>query len=279
MAAGGDINARFQALCEKKHADQVRRKGRRACKCRLLTFCELHGGACHAGLLAIGYLVPERFLVRFRAPWRCVRPALTFLRVCMACLHNRTRGAQQESENIWKFWSKFVELDDKKKDGNCLDEFEAHRFLESLNEAMSVVEMRKKLREIDVNSDGQTSMIEYLIFRYNFTVEQAVNAPQGENQAEVARAQAMFDQVNAALDQQREAVAQLAAAEAELAAAEAELQAAVDALKAEEDAYHGRIAACEKIANDESIGVVKRNKAANELAQLKGEDQIGRAHV
>ena len=167
------------------------------------------------------------------------------------------------------------ELDGKKgKEGHALDEFESHRFLESLEETMTVMEMRKVLREIDVNADGKTSLLEYLIHRYKVTVADCCSAPQGENQAEVARAQALFDEVNDALDSQRAAVAELQAAEAQLAAAEAELQSAIDSLHAEEEAYHGRIASCEKIVADETIGVVKRNKAANELAQLKAEDPL-----
>jgi hypothetical protein len=63
-----------------------------------------------------------------------------------------TEGAQQESENIWKFAQKFIELDDKKKAEGCeLDEFQAHKFLESLGETLTVVALRERLRKIDLD--------------------------------------------------------------------------------------------------------------------------------
>ena len=219
---------------------------------------------------------------------------------------------------------KFIELDQAKGgEGNELDEFQAHKFLESLEETMTVLEMRQVLREVDQDANGQTALLEYLLFRYKFTVEECVNSPQGGNQEEVDAAQAKFDDLQAKLATQMELVATLDAASEELAvavrdldeaiketeaavaelteavaatqaavaeleaaaaelqtaedtlhAAETELEEAIAALDAESEAYHGAIATAEAKANDDSLGVVTRNRAAAELSQLKAEDPL-----
>jgi len=76
-------------------------------------------------------------------------------------------GLKGEAEAVWKFTQKFIELDaKKKKEGHDLDEFEAHKFLESLGETMTVVALRERLRTIDLDSNNRMSLVEYLIFRY-----------------------------------------------------------------------------------------------------------------
>ncbi|KNC51706.1 uncharacterized protein AMSG_07772 [Thecamonas trahens ATCC 50062] len=227
------------------------------------------------------------------------------------------KGMKEEAENVWKFAQKFIELDaSNSKDGNEIDEFLSHKFLETLDETMTVLEMRKKLREIDQDANGHMALLEYLVYRYGFGVDETVNAPQGGNQEEIDQAQAKFDELSealtaqvqavaeldaavaeldaavaelktvvaelqeavaatqAAVEELNAAVAELEAAEAKLQAAEDELQAAIDDLHAQEEAYHGAIATAEAKANDDTLGVVKRNRAAAELAQLKAEDPM-----
>ncbi len=95
--------------------------------------------------------------------------------------------AEAEAENIWKFTNKFIELDTrKKKEGNELDEFEAHKFLESLGETLTVVALREKLRKIDLDANGKMALLEYLCFKYNKTVPEVIRAPQGDNTKEVS---------------------------------------------------------------------------------------------
>lgn len=94
--------------------------------------------------------------------------------------------AEKEAENIWKCTNKFIELDTrKKKEGNELDEFEAHKFLESLGETLTVVALREKLRKIDLDANGKMALLEYLMFKYNKGIREVIDAPQGENQEEV----------------------------------------------------------------------------------------------
>jgi hypothetical protein len=72
-------------------------------------------------------------------------------------------------------------LDKKGKDGNELDELQAHRFLESFGETLSVAEMRNALREIDLDFNKKVALIEYLVFKYkkDVNVNKLVNATQG----------------------------------------------------------------------------------------------------
>merc|ERR1711991_285923 len=184
------------------------------------------------------------------------------------------RGMEDEKEVIFKVYEMFSELDDAAEQGCELDEHKAHRFLELLDNTMTVVAMRKKLREIDQDANGQMALLEYLVFRYGFSVEDTANAPQGDNSEELAKAKALFDEVMKSLNAQRQVLAELEEAKAALQAAEDELQAAIDELNAQEEAYHGAIAAAEEKSTNPDLGVVKRNRAAAELAQLKAEDPL-----
>jgi hypothetical protein len=52
-----------------------------------------------------------------------------------------TAGAAEEAEAVWKVTHKFIEIDPKGKDGNELDELMAHKFLESLGETLTVIQV------------------------------------------------------------------------------------------------------------------------------------------
>jgi hypothetical protein len=67
-------------------------------------------------------------------------------------------GAEPESENVWNYAQKFIELDSRKKEGNELDEFWSHKFLESLGETLTVIQLREKLRKIDQDVNGTLSL-------------------------------------------------------------------------------------------------------------------------
>jgi len=175
----------------------------------------------------------------------------------------------KEAENIWGFAHMFIKLDAKNgKAGNEIDELMAHRFLEQLGETLTVVEMRERLRKIDIDNNKRVALSEYLLSRYNKPVEVLIVAPQGSgNQKELEAAEAQLAVVATALEKQL-------AAEESVRKAEASLQAAVDDLKAQEDAYRHQCEALEAKANDSKLGAVQKNKAANELAQLKAKDPM-----
>jgi len=162
----------------------------------------------------------------------------------------------------------------QEEEGNELDEFWAHKFLESFGETLTILELREKLKKIDLDVNGKMGLLEYLCFKYNKTVKQCVEAPQGGNEELLAAAQAKLNDVQTALIAQQAALEEQRVQEEKVKKAEAELRDAVAELKAQEDAYHAKIQALEQKANDASGTVVSRNKAANELAQVKGEDPL-----
>jgi len=208
---------------------------------------------------------------------------------CKYMLNGFWGTLEKDAELVWTWCQSFSELDQEKHaDGNELDEFWSHKFLETLGETMTVIEMREKFRKIDADFNKHMSMVEYIMFRYGFSIPSVLTAPQGDNTAGIKRAQAMvetaqkaLDEMNAKLDAAKDAAerakeaadAAKKAAKA-LAEAEAEAKAALAELQAQEKAFEDKKASLEKIKNDMSIGVVKRNKAANELDQLLSEDPL-----
>jgi len=103
------------------------------------------------------------------------------------------------AEQVWKFTHKFIELDKKKTDGCSLDEFEAHKFLESLGETLTVIAMRERLRKIDLDSDQKMALMEYFVFKFGFKVKTLLDRPQGTNE-ELIAAQNALEAVQAEID-------------------------------------------------------------------------------
>jgi len=213
-----------------------------------------------------------------------------------------TYGIEQEAENIWKFAQKCIELDtEKKKNGNELDEFKAHKFLEEIGETKTVVELRETLRKIDIDMNKRMALVEYLIFKFNKKLEDLISLPQGDPK-QIEEAQAKLQAVNDALqdlqvqldaqqrdlEAQREAEAaakqsEAAAKQAEVAAkqaeavvkqAEAELKAAVEDLYKQEQDYQNLVKSLEAKARDENEKLVARRTAEAKLAQVKQEDPL-----
>jgi len=175
---------------------------------------------------------------------------------------------EKDAENVWNWCQTLGELhQDKHADGCDLDEFWSHKFLETLGETMTVIEMREKFRKIDADFNKRMSLLEYLMFRYNIEPHAMVTAPQGGDAEQIAKAQAMVESAQKAVDAMNAA---LAAAQA----AENENKAALDELRAQEKAFEDKKAALEKTKNDTSIGIVKRNSAANQLDQMLSEDPL-----
>jgi len=143
---------------------------------------------------------------------------------------------EKEGECLWNYVHKCSELDlEKHEEGNALDEMMAHKFLEEFKETLTVRELRAKLRSTGAIGETERPKIvpltHYLIFKYNVDWHILVNASQGDNQEELAKAQKMLDEVNAAL-----AKAEEAAKNARIA--QNELNAALAALHKEEEAYN-----------------------------------------
>jgi len=241
--------------------------------------------------------------------------------------------ASKEAEKLWNYAHKIAQLDlQKGAEGNEVDEVVAHRFLEHFQETQTVREMRDNLRETGA-VQGNIKMFpleHHLIFRYKADWHKLVNAPQGDNSKEIAKAQKMLDEVQVAFREaeskaqaakvalkeaeateaeakrsaqaarsaedeakaseanakKREAEAKAAAAEAkakeedavakeaEAKTAQEELERALQDLKEQEETYRKKTEELQARSEDESTGVVQRNKAKNELSQHLAKDPL-----
>ena len=202
---------------------------------------------------------------------------------------------QNDAEQIWGYAQKFIELDTKdKKEGIDLDEFASHKFLESLGETMTVIQMRQALREIDLDNNNRMSFLEYLTYKYKKNVKDVVNAPQGgQNQEKINEAQELISQAQNALEEvqrkleaQKEAVrkqqeaeglakkalGEQKAAEEEVRKAEEEQRKTLEELQRQEKEYKDK---CDDLERKTKEGtIVQKNKAVQELAALKNEDPL-----
>jgi len=180
-------------------------------------------------------------------------------------------SGEKEAENIWKFATRFIALDEKQKKNGCeLEEFLAHKFLESLGETLTIVELRAKLRKIDLDANGKMALLEYLCFRYHKSVADAANAPQGgspEDQKQIDAAAALLDELNTAL-------ADLQTKLASLKKAEEDLKSAVDALHKQQEAHDSELKRLKDKSENTDFSTVIRARAANEFHQLKGKDPL-----
>jgi len=207
---------------------------------------------------------------------------------------------EEVNKKIWKQgWT----------EGNSLDELFSHKYLEKIGRVLTVIAFRNEFRKIDVNFDKRMAMIEYLLFAHNHSVPDLMDKPQGDNSKELDEAQAQLAAVLAALtelqeknEKQKELVAAQTAAEAaalaalrasveaqskadtalssqreaeaQVRAAEAEASAAAGELKRQEDEHKSKIDALDAKTHDQHLGIVQRNKASAELAQMKGQDPL-----
>jgi chromosome segregation ATPase len=159
---------------------------------------------------------------------------------------------------------------------------------------MTAIQMRNAaLKEIDMDCNKRMSYIEYALWKYKHSVKELLARPQGENKAEIERAEAMLrevqrlfaesekraDEAQKALREaearetdarNKEAEAKTREAEAktrevEAAAAKAELEVALADLNAQQKEYDDTTADLK--AKSEQGGQVAQNKAKAELAQ------------
>eukprot|EP00013_Stygamoeba_regulata_P001234 CAMPEP_0177638076 /NCGR_PEP_ID=MMETSP0447-20121125/5300_1 /TAXON_ID=0 /ORGANISM="Stygamoeba regulata, Strain BSH-02190019" /LENGTH=311 /DNA_ID=CAMNT_0019140023 /DNA_START=1600 /DNA_END=2535 /DNA_ORIENTATION=+ len=209
-----------------------------------------------------------------------------FIELCKLCYKDQavwfingfwTQVGPQGANQIWDWWLHFVELDKQSvpprgEAGSELDKFWSAKFLEDKDSAMTLAQRKQALADIDLNHDGKMSLLEYLAWKYKKSVKDVENAPQGANQAKIEAAQRKMDEVQAALADVEASIQAVKDANAAVLSAEAELQAAQAELKAQEDAYHGKMKELEE--KSKSGPIVQKNKAANELAQLKSEDPL-----
>uniref|UniRef100_A0A2R5L0R6 TolA-like protein n=1 Tax=Hirondellea gigas TaxID=1518452 RepID=A0A2R5L0R6_9CRUS len=186
---------------------------------------------------------------------------------------------ENEADNVWNYTQKMEELDEKSgKKGNELGEMIAHRFLEQFGETLTVRQLREVLRDIDIDTNKKVSLSEYLLFKFKVDWHELVNSVQGD-QAQIAQAEKMLEEVQAALAlaQEKNSSAKVAedaafSAEKTFKHAQEEVEATLAELKNQEDTYAAKLADLE--ARSSSGGIVSRNKAKNEREQLLQEDPL-----
>jgi len=178
---------------------------------------------------------------------------------------------EQEAENIWKFAAKFIELDPKKKEGNELDEFWSHKFLESLGETLTVVKLREELRKIDLDANGKMALLEYLCFKYNKTVQQVVDAPQGNNQAEINEASAKLQAVQDALAEVTKQLEEQKRVLEEQRQAEKEQKQSLANHKRSEEEQKRAVAELQKVEEEQRRALEEQEKVEDIVKSAEGE--------
>jgi len=204
---------------------------------------------------------------------------------------SKSKGAaaifEKGPDAVWKFWESFLEIDKTQweevhkqlwktgwKEGNSLDEFFSHKYLERLDKTMTAITFRNEFRKIDVNFDKRMAMAEFLLFEYKQDVTALLTRPQGSNQEELEAAKQKLDAVQHALTEMNKQLEAQSAALQQVQKAQMELDAAVADLNKQEADYKRQIDTLDAKAHDPHAGAVSKNKAANELAQLKGQDPL-----
>jgi len=184
------------------------------------------------------------------------------------------KGAERNAEAVWNFTQGFIKFDEKKAAGNELDEFWTHKFLESIGETLTIVEMREKLKKIDMDVNGKVGLLEFLAFHYDKSIKEVVEAPQGQNAAVIREATEKLETVQNSLVALQAALENQRAAEESLKKSEAELKIAVTDLHNQETAYKKQLDSLESKVNDPNATPFQQNKASAELAQFKSEDPL-----
>lgn len=196
------------------------------------------------------------------------------------------QGAEKESENIWKVTHVFMEVDTGQpmlygkrvadyKEGFDLDELKSHVCLEKLGEVLTAIELRKRLKAIDIDANNRMSLSEYLLDKYKKTAQDLVNAPQGTlDRSLIEAAQAKCDEAQRLLDAATEAKRQCDIAEAPLKKANEELAGIVAEIAALEKAKSDKLAELNGLISDPNLSAVKKGKATQEKAQLEAEDPL-----
>lgn len=106
-----------------------------------------------------------------------------------------------DGEKLWGQVELMEELDEKnRKDGSDLDEMKAHMFLEKQGGTMTVLQLRQKLRKMDLDFNKRMAMIEFLLFSYDEDVVELIKRPQGTNE-ELTKAVAALAKVQEAIEE------------------------------------------------------------------------------
>jgi hypothetical protein len=176
---------------------------------------------------------------------------------------NRQKELQLQPETIWKYVQKFNELDLQNRDQGCaLDELNAHRFLESFKDPLTVMEMRELLRRSGaISKEARPKdfpITHFLLSHFKTDWHHLVNASQGDNADEMAKVQALLREVQAAIPELEKANAESKAAHAEQVK--------------QQKLYDDKTEDLKKRSSEGSV--VQQNKGKAELAQHMATDPL-----
>jgi len=204
------------------------------------------------------------------------------------------RELEDEAEAMWDMVhimiaiecgkeKRYGKLKWEEKEGNDLDQFQSHRFLEKMGCTLTATELTQKVRKLDFDKNKRLALSEYLCDKYNKTVQQVAEAPQGGQAAQDAlnRAAKKLENAVALMNSCCEAAEAAEAAKEKsrvakkaVEAAKAEAKAAVDAVEAQEKERNDKIDKLKQKINNKKLSTMKINTAKNELAQVEGEDPL-----
>jgi len=176
----------------------------------------------------------------------------------------------QQAEDIWDFVHLMIEIETGQpklygnrksdvKEGCDLDELQSHVFLEKMKETLTVLELRKRLKALDIDNNKKMALSEYLLDLYKKSPQALVNAPQGN--ADPVKLKAAQDLMDAASDALDAAVK-----------AEKEAQAAQRVLDNEQKTFDYKLSKLKELS--ENGTGIKKMKAKNEMAQMLSEDPL-----
>ncbi|MES1920753.1 hypothetical protein MHBO_002392, partial [Bonamia ostreae] len=114
-----------------------------------------------------------------------------------------------------------------------------------------------------------------LFFYFNVDLHKLVNAPQNNNKEEIEKAQKVLEEANQKLSVAIKKAEEAKSAEREQKSTEAEVERACNELKKQEDEYEKTTQKLKFNSNDESKGIVFRNRSKNELQQHLSKDTLG----
>lgn len=212
-------------------------------------------------------------------------------------------NSEEEREKIWKWTHALIDADHQKgKDGmfECIqiqlnilckiyylyyiiyihtytgcevEEVAAHHFLETIGSTTTNITLRNSLRENGLKVRYKLSLIEFQITQYSSDWHKLVNVVQGSSE-ELVKAEELCKIAREKMDQAKnhENAAQVAY-KAQLDA-ENELRTVLKTLEEEEEKYNSTIKELETRSNDQGLGIVARNTAANRLQQLRSTDYL-----
>jgi len=186
-----------------------------------------------------------------------------------AAWHNIT---ETQREEVYQMSLEFPKYDHEKgSNGTELNMTQSFALLQKLSKTMTALELKAQLRKVDIDANGEMALLEYLIFAFNQDATKVALAPQGsatpEEQAKLEAAEANMKALSKLFDE-------LLAAQLSVEQLKAEAQVIAAEIKAQEDAKAALIAKLEATSTDQTIGIVKRNMAVQELAQAKNEDPL-----